>query len=55
MKKYVSLLLIIIILITSLIPFNAFAADGTEDDAYFTQEEFEALEHTYSENVNVYV
>lgn len=55
MKKYISLLLIIIILATSLIPLNAFAADdGTEDDAYFTQEEFEALEHTYSENVNVY-
>ena len=54
MKKYITLLFTFIILITSLIPFNAFAADGTEDDVYFTQEEFEALEHTYSENVNVY-
>lgn len=51
MKKYITLLFTFIILITSLIPFNAFAADSTEDEAYFTREEFEALEHTYSENV----
>lgn len=54
MKKHISLLLTFIILATSLIPFNAFAADSTEDDAYFTQEEFEAFEHTYSESIQEY-
>lgn len=48
MKKYISIFLAILIIITCFAPVTAFAADSTEDDAYFTQEEFEALEHIYA-------
>lgn len=48
MKKYISIFLAIIMIITCFAPVTVFAADSTEDDAYFTQEEFEALEHIYA-------
>lgn len=48
MKKTLSIILTTVIAFTSLIPFTVFAADDTEDDVYYTQEEFELLEHTYA-------
>ncbi|MDE6384970.1 MAG: hypothetical protein K2L36_02340 [Eubacterium sp.] len=49
MKKYISLFLAVLMLFSCIIPFSAFAAESTEDDAYFTQAEFEALEHLEAE------
>lgn len=49
MKKYISLFLAAIMLFSCMVPFSAFAAESTEDDAYFSQEEFEALEHLEAE------
>lgn len=54
MKKYISIFLAILMIITCLAPVTAFAADSTEDDAYFTQEEFEALEHIYAVSITPY-
>lgn len=48
MKKALSIILSAVIAFTYLIPFTVFAANGTEDDVYYTQEEFELLEHTYA-------
>lgn len=48
MKKYISIILAVLMLISCMVPLSAFAADDMEDDAYFTQEEFEALEHIYA-------
>jgi len=42
MKKYISLFFAALMLFSCIIPFSAFAAESTEDDAYFTQTEFEA-------------
>lgn len=53
MKKFITIVFTIILLITAIIPFNAFAAENTEYDTYFTQEEFEALEHTYAESISI--
>lgn len=49
MKKYLSLFLAALMLFSCIIPFSAFAAESTEDDAYFTQAEFEALEYLEAE------
>ena len=49
MKKYISLFFAALMLFSCIIPFSAFAAESTEDDAYFTQAEFEALEHLEAE------
>ncbi len=54
MKKIISIVIATIITITCMIPLTAFAADNSEDDSYFTQEEFEALEHTYAISVTPY-
>lgn len=54
MKKYISIFLAILMIITCSAPVTAFAADSTEDNAYFTQEEFEALEHTYAVGITPY-
>ena len=54
MKKYISFIFSIILLITAIIPFNAFALDQSEDDVNFIQEEFETLEHIYSEGIQPY-
>lgn len=54
MKKYISIFLAILIIITCSAPVTAFAADNTEDNAYFTQEEFETFEHIYAVNITLY-
>lgn len=54
MKKFTTLLFTIVLLITSIMPFNAYAVEIGEDDACFTQEEFESLEHIYSESIQPY-
>ena len=54
MKKYISIYLAILMIITCSAPFTVFAADNTEDNAYFTQEEFETFEHIYAVNITPY-
>lgn len=54
MKKYISIFLTIIVVITCFVPATVFAADRSEDDAYFTQEEFESYEHTYAVGITPY-
>ena len=54
MKKIFSIIMAFIMLFTCTIPFSALAADNTEDDAFFTQEEFESHEHTYAEGIQLY-
>lgn len=54
MKKYISIFLAILMIITCSAPVTAFAADNTEDNAYFTQEEFETFEHIYTVNITPY-
>ena len=54
MKKYISIFLAILMIITCSAPVTAFAADNTEDNAYFTQEEFETFEHIYAVNITPY-
>lgn len=54
MKKFITVLFTIILSITAIIPFNAYAAENTVDDLYFTQEDFEALEHIYAESIQPY-
>lgn len=54
MKKYISILLSILMMLSCFAPVTAFADDSTEDEAYFTQEEFEALEHTYAVGITPY-
>ncbi|MGN0527333.1 MAG: hypothetical protein ACI4IF_07845 [Acutalibacteraceae bacterium] len=49
MKKIISIMLIVGALVTCVIPTTAFAGNNTNDDAYFTQEEFEALNPIYAE------
>ena len=48
MKKYLSIILSVVIAIICFIPFTAFAADNTKYDAEFTQAEFESLEYVYA-------
>ena len=45
MKRFLSIFLSILVVIGCLVPNYAFAADNSEYDSEFTQEEFEALEH----------
>lgn len=47
MKKLISVFLALIAVFSSIPSLTAFASNGTEDDAYFTQEYFESLEHVY--------
>lgn len=54
MKKYISLFLAILIITTCFAPVTVLAADSAEDDVYFTQEEFEFLEHTYAVGITPY-
>ena len=50
MKKIISIMLIISAIATLVLPITASAANNKEDDTYFTQEEFESLEHIYANN-----
>lgn len=54
MKKYISLFLAITMAIACFIPNTVFAADSTEDNSYFSQKEFESLEHTYAVEITPY-
>lgn len=54
MKKYLSIILSVVIAITCVIPITAFAKENTEYDNNFTQLEFESLEHTYAVSVQPY-
>ncbi len=48
MKKIISITLVVIAILFCAIPNSALAANNTENDAYFTQEEFESDEHIYA-------
>lgn len=55
MKKNSSIFFTIILLVASLIPFNAYATENSKnDEIYFTQEEFELLEHMYAVSAQPY-
>lgn len=54
MKKYISIFLAILMIITCSAPVTAFAADSTEDDVRFTQEELELLEQTNAVGISPY-
>lgn len=54
MKKYVSIFLVILMIITCFAPVTAFAADRAEDDVCFTQEELELLEQTSAVGISPY-
>lgn len=54
MKKYISIFLAITIAMVCFIPNLVFAADSTEDNSYFSQEEFESLEHIYAVSIQPY-
>ncbi len=54
MKKYISIFLTLIMIITCFAPVTAFAADGSKDDVSFTQEEMELLEHTSAVGMSPY-
>lgn len=54
MKKYISMFLTILMIITCFAPVTAYASESTEDDVYFTQEEFETLEHIYAVGITPY-
>lgn len=54
MKKFLSILLSILMITCCLVPNYAFAADNSEYDSEFTQEEFESLEHVYAVGIQPY-
>lgn len=54
MKRFLSIFLSILIVIGCSVPSYAFAADNSEYDSEFTQEEFEALEHVYAVSIQPY-
>lgn len=54
MKKIISIFLSMLMVICCLVPNYAFAASNSEFDAEITQEEFEALEHTYAVSIQPY-
>ena len=54
MKKYISIFLTILMIVTCCAPATAFGAERTEDSVYFTQEEFESLEHIYATSITPY-
>lgn len=54
MKKIISILLTILMTVCCFSPYYAFAEDCKNDDAYFTQEEFESFEHTYAIGITPY-
>lgn len=48
MKKILSIILSVVIVLTCLVPSTAFADNSPEDNVFYTQEEFELFEHTYA-------
>lgn len=49
MKKIISITLVVIVILFCAIPTSALAANNTENDVYFTQEEFELLNPIHAE------
>lgn len=54
MKRFLSIFLSILIVIGCSVPSYAFAADNSEYNSEFTQEEFESLEHVYAVSIQPY-
>lgn len=54
MKKTISIFLTILMVISCFAPVTSFAAESSEDDVYFTQEEFDSLEHAYAVGITPY-
>lgn len=48
MRKIIAILLFSLVFVSTIMPTIAFAANNTEDNAYFTQEDFESDEHIYA-------
>lgn len=51
MKKYLSIILSILIVVFCLVPYTALAADKSENDTIISETEFEKLDHTYAEYI----
>jgi len=51
MKKYLSIILSIFMVVCCLMPYTALAADNSEDDIIISEAEFEKLQHTYAEYI----
>ena len=49
MKKMISIISVVIAIVFCVIPTSAMAANNTENDAYFSQEEFELLNPIHAE------
>lgn len=54
MKKFLSILLSFLVVMSCSVPSYAFAADTSEYNSEFTQEEFESLEHVYAVSIQPY-
>ena len=48
MRKIIAILLFSLVFVSTIMPTTTFAANNTDDNAYFTQEEFESDEHIYA-------
>lgn len=49
MKKTISIMSVFLAIVFCIVPTTALASNSTEDDTYFTQEEFEMLNPIYAE------
>ena len=49
MKKTIPIMLVFLVIVFCVVPTTALAANSTEDDTYFTQEEFDILNPIYAE------
>jgi len=54
MKKFLSIFLSILVIMCCSVPTYVFAAENSEYDFEFTQEEFESLEHIYAVSIQPY-
>lgn len=50
MKKTISIMLVFLCIVFCIVPTTALASNSTEDDTYFTQEEFELLNPIHAEH-----
>lgn len=51
MKKYLSIIFSIFMVVCCLVPYTALASDNSEDDIIINETEFEKLQHTYAEYI----